>query len=182
MDEFKCGICGKEMRSGYNENMIHYIDGDEQHTLISNVMVIHKECHSKINNQPVISISKQFSFAAAHKLPRYKGKCHNLHGHEWILEVYIKQNVNSDTSMVIDFKVLKEIVEKHIISLLDHNYINDIIDEPTAENILIWIWDILMSNNLKGINKIKLWESPGNCAEIDLDSMCHFYKERTDKK
>lgn len=107
---------------------------------------------------PKIIVSKSFEFSAAHKLPNYDGKCKNLHGHTFSLEVAVAGEIDEKTGMVIDFKNIKEIVNVEVIASLDHSFINDIIDNPTAENIIIWIWTRL-SNKLK-LFHLKLYESP----------------------
>jgi len=119
-------------------------------------------------NDMTMTISKQFTFAAAHKLPNYNGLCNNLHGHEWKLEVGIKNVIDESTGMVLDFKILKQIVKETIIDELDHAYINDIIYNPTAENILVWIENKLMVTHQLNecLSYLKLWETPDSCAEL----------------
>jgi 6-pyruvoyltetrahydropterin/6-carboxytetrahydropterin synthase len=70
---------------------------------------------------------------------------------------------NDDEGMVIDFVVLKKIVKENVLNILDHSYLNDIIEQPSAENIAEWIWEKL-DEKLKGNNyflyEIKLYETP----------------------
>lgn len=103
-------------------------------------------------------ITKKFSFDSAHKLINYKGKCRFLHGHTYLLNVTLKGNVDQKTGMVFDFSTIKMIVEKKVLSVLDHSYINDIIKQPTAENMAVWIWKHLEKD--LPIYKIELWETP----------------------
>ena len=86
-----------------------------------------------------MSLTKTFTFAAAHKLPNYQGLCRNLHGHEWRLDITVEGEVNKQTGMVVDFVHFKGIVDHEIIHKLDHTYLNDLIPYPTAELILNWI-------------------------------------------
>lgn len=114
-------------------------------------------------------VSKKFSFAAAHFLPGYKGKCANMHGHTWEVEVTVEGPVDPETGMVIDFVALKELVEP-LIERLDHKLLNDIagLEMPTAENIALWFrnqWYFEPS----GLKSIKVWESPTSCAEVLCD-------------
>jgi len=81
-------------------------------------------------------------FDAAHYLPGYEGKCVNMHGHTWHVEVEIAGPVDHSTGMVIDFVKLKEAVNETI-ERLDHKLLNDIIINPTCENVAAWIWDRL---------------------------------------
>jgi 6-pyruvoyltetrahydropterin/6-carboxytetrahydropterin synthase len=103
-------------------------------------------------------ITKKFSFDSAHKLINYKGKCQFLHGHTYLLNVTLKGNVDKKSGMVFDFSAIKMIVEKKVLDILDHSYINDIIKQPTAENMAVWIWEHLEKD--LPIYKIELWETP----------------------
>lgn len=106
-------------------------------------------------------ISKLFSFEAAHKLENYNGKCRNLHGHSYKMEISVHGKVN-ENGMVIDFHELKKAVKDNILDILDHSYLNEIIENPTAENISIWIWGKL--NDKLNLREIKLWETDDSCA------------------
>lgn len=170
-------------RCNSNENInIHHIDEDHNNILISNMESLCVPCHGEFHfdsrKQPFVTITKIMSFASAHKLPHYIGKCENWHGHEWIIEVSIRKRIDPATMMVIDFKELKEIIKKYIIDIFDHNTINDTIEIPTAENILIWCWEQLMFEaHLKGIEKIKLWESSDSFASITKEDMLTMFKQ-----
>ena len=93
-----------------------------------------------------MEIFKEFSFEAAHRLPNVPEghKCARLHGHSFHITVYVADNVGEKTGWVMDFADLKAQL-KPIINQLDHYYLNDIegLDNPTSENIAIWIWDRL---------------------------------------
>lgn len=101
-------------------------------------------------------ITKIFNFESAHKLENYNGKCANLHGHSYTLHVSVLGNVSSD-GFVLDFGDIKKIVDEIIISKLDHNYLNEIIKQPTAENILLWVWSQL--KNKLNLYELKLYET-----------------------
>ncbi|HOJ93135.1 MAG TPA: 6-carboxytetrahydropterin synthase QueD [Dictyoglomaceae bacterium] len=111
-------------------------------------------------------IIKEFNFDAAHNLIRYKGKCERLHGHTYKLVVIVEGSPDEE-GMVIDFLELKKIVEENVLNFLDHSYINDIIKQPTAENIAIWVWNQL-KDKLKRENcslyEVQIWESPESGA------------------
>lgn len=98
----------------------------------------------------MISVCKSFSFAASHLLPKHEGKCANLHGHNFELEVMVTlkedyANLNpAEEGMVIDFNALSKIVEENIINGLDHSHLNDYFLNPTAENIISWMWQVLL--------------------------------------
>ncbi|PNX49224.1 MAG: 6-carboxytetrahydropterin synthase QueD [Thermoplasmata archaeon M11B2D] len=110
-------------------------------------------------------LCREFYFDAAHYIPKYKGKCENLHGHTYKLEVVIEGGIQED-GMVVDFVQMKEIVETAVIEKLDHQSLNERFDNPTAEHILEWI-----STQLKGklpLFSLRLWEGQGKWVEIHL--------------
>jgi len=107
-------------------------------------------------------LTRKFKFDASHTLDWHQGKCKNLHGHTFNLEIQVNGPLN-ENSVVIDFIELKQIVTQHILDKLDHSHLNDTIQNPTAENTAIWIW-----NNLKPhlpiLSQIKLCESQDSCV------------------
>lgn len=113
-----------------------------------------------------MKIAKEFTFDSAHRLPGYKGSCANLHGHTYKLRIYIKGPI-SKNGMVMDFSKLKKIVKKEVLDKLDHAYLNKIIKQPTAENILVWVWKKLapkLNKNKILLTKLILWETPTSFA------------------
>ena len=109
-----------------------------------------------------LTVSKTFRFEAAHKLIGYDGDCANLHGHSYVLEIQVKGEVD-EQGFVMDFKELKKSVQYNVIALLDHVYLNDIIKNPTAENIVIWIVRKLQQDLT--IYKVRLWETVDSYCE-----------------
>jgi len=87
-------------------------------------------------------VCKTFSFAAAHFLTKYHGKCERLHGHNYRLSVAVSGPIG-ENGMVVDFVLLKKLVAEKIIDHLDHFCLNDFFENPTAENLAKWIWDEL---------------------------------------
>ena len=82
----------------------------------------------------------------------------------------------------MDFSDLKKIVKKHVISKLDHSYLNDTLSNPTAENLLVWIWNQLMFKGLlKGLYSIDLWESKDSVATITHKDMLSIFENENDK-
>lgn len=113
------------------------------------------------------SVCKMFSFDAAHYLPNYVGKCHNLHGHTWNLEVEVTGSLFEDgpsKGMVIDFIELKSTVNELVIDVLDHTLLNDTVENPTCENLLDWIWSAL--SGIYVLERLRLYETPDSFAEI----------------
>lgn len=76
----------------------------------------------------MIYITKIFHFEAAHALVGYDGKCRNIHGHSYELQVTVKgepvdEPGNPKNGMVIDFHDLKRIVNEEVVERLDHSFI-----------------------------------------------------------
>jgi 6-pyruvoyltetrahydropterin/6-carboxytetrahydropterin synthase len=111
----------------------------------------------------VMLVTKKFSFDSAHKLLNYQGKCQFLHGHTYFLYVTAKGQIDKKTGLAIDFKIIKELVEKKVLAVLDHQYLNKVIKQPTAENIAIWIWGRLEKE--LNLFKIEIWETPDSYVE-----------------
>lgn len=103
-------------------------------------------------------ISKKLEIAGAHNLKLdYESKCENLHGHNWIVIIYCKNETLNQNGMIIDFKHIKN----KISDKLDHQYLNDIVDfNPTAENMAKWICDEIGDI----CYKVSVQESEGNIA------------------
>ncbi len=106
-------------------------------------------------------VTKEFRFEAAHRLPGYKGDCSKLHGHSYRLEAAVSGKAKD--GMVIDFMELSRIVKEKVVSVLDHSYLNDVIENPTCENIVKWIWDRLKGD--LNLHLLRLWETE-TCSVI----------------
>jgi len=102
-------------------------------------------------------------FAASHSLRDYEGKCKNLHGHTWHVDVVVFGPAVNKTGMLIDFKEIKRSLYD-ILDTLDHAHLNEIAYfkkvNPTSENIAKYIFDRL-TPGLQGIKvrKVTVWES-----------------------
>jgi 6-pyruvoyltetrahydropterin/6-carboxytetrahydropterin synthase len=105
----------------------------------------------------------EFSFAAAHRLPRYEGPCFRLHGHNYRFQVSVEGDVDARTGMIADFGVIKDVVNEEVLVRADHRNLNDVLENPTAENIARWIWEVL-APRLPGLCEVRLWEIPGCCV------------------
>ena len=113
-----------------------------------------------------MQIRKQFAFEAAHVLPHHDGKCSRLHGHSYRLDVTVRGPLQSEgpaTGMVVDFDALSRIVRSTVIDALDHRYLNDAIENPTCENVLVWIWRRLDAQ-VPELAELTLWETATACA------------------
>jgi 6-pyruvoyltetrahydropterin/6-carboxytetrahydropterin synthase len=116
-----------------------------------------------------LSVTK--SFASAHCLRKYKGRCENLHGHNWkIRAAFCGTELNSQ-GMLIDFIDIKKHLDE-IISCLDHKFLNEIVPfdkiNPTAENIASFILEqikLIETENAKAC-EVEVWESESSSATI----------------
>ncbi|SDJ13183.1 MULTISPECIES: 6-carboxytetrahydropterin synthase QueD [Ferrimonas] len=91
-------------------------------------------------------IYKEFHFEAAHHLPNVPEghKCGRLHGHSFLVRIYISGEVDAHTGWIMDFGDLKAAF-KPIYDRLDHYYLNEIpgLENPTSEVLARWIWNEL---------------------------------------
>ena len=127
-----------------------------------------------------VTVSRKAHFNAAHRLHvedwsedknnEVFGKCcnPNYHGHNYELIVDVTGDVDQTTGIVIDLKVLKDFIRDEIEDVLDHKNLNLDIPYfkkviPTAENICIFIWDIMREkiSNDKDVS-VTLYETPRN--------------------
>lgn len=67
--------------------------------------------------------------------------------------------------MIEDFDRIKRIVREHVVDILDHRTLNDLIENPTAEQIIMWIWRTL-DQHLNGLDELTLWETATSCAVL----------------
>lgn len=130
-------------------------------------------------------IGKRFRFDAAHRLPLHEGKCSRPHGHSYILEVEIegpvKQEKCSSQGMIIDYAVLKAIVERQIMSVFDHQDLNQAVKalgtfkaDPEEENVttaerLVLLCVAALTEELEkcgaGLTRVCLQETQDTWAE-----------------
>ncbi len=136
-----------------------------------------------------MKIAKDFRWEMAHRLQCHKGKCYNLHGHSYRMQVEFEGNINSNTGMVLDYFDVKDIVAP-LVNRLDHTVIiwnkdTKLIEkiseldsasvivpfETTAENLVRYFLEkILLANLPKEIRKIKVrvCETENTYAEDEI--------------
>ena len=71
--------------------------------------------------------------------------------------------VDPRTGMIADFGDVKRIVQEHVLARVDHRDLNDVLENPTAENIARWIWEVL-EPRLPGLAEIRLYEIQDSCV------------------
>ena len=115
----------------------------------------------------MFEVSVDQSFAAAHNLRDYKGKCENLHGHNYKVRVTLSGKELDSTGLLYDFVNLKQAMH-NVIRSLDHVYLNEFppFDKlnPSAENIAKYIYDEMARQlpkaaNGAAVSSITVWES-----------------------
>jgi 6-pyruvoyltetrahydropterin/6-carboxytetrahydropterin synthase len=100
-------------------------------------------------------------FSAAHYLKNYHGKCEELHGHNYVVEVTIRSDKLKTPGMVADFVAVKKALRR---VLPDHKLLNDVMKvSPTAEHIAKFIFDALPKRYR--VCRVRVWESNDCCAE-----------------
>ena len=126
------------------------------------------------------TLTKRFHFNGAHKMyndalsaknnAQLFGLCQNIHGHNYTLDVSVDGTINSKTQCIVNLEMLKNIVNKEIILVLDHQYLNEVLSKIakikglpiTLENLSSWIWKVLCKELKKekiNLSNIRLWES-----------------------
>jgi 6-pyruvoyltetrahydropterin/6-carboxytetrahydropterin synthase len=129
-----------------------------------------------------VLVSRRESFNAAHQLRdpelseaenrRLYGKCANLHGHNYVLEVVVRGEIDQTTGYVLDLKELSNVISKRIVEDVDHRNLNTDVPwlegvNPTAENLALAFWERLRSGVPTGsLWSVRLWETDKNWAEV----------------
>lgn len=95
-----------------------------------------------------------------------------MHGHSYRLEVALEGPLHAEgpkRGMVEDFDALQRLVDDDVIAALDHRTLNDLIENPTAEEIVLWVWRRL-EGKLASLDELVLWETSTACAVLRRDS------------
>lgn len=123
-----------------------------------------------------VYITKRFGFEACHHLVNYDGKCANVHGHSYKLEVTVSKYIDTQCTeyatdlMVLDFKRLKDIVNREVIDKFDHSDLNVAFENPTAEAMCVSFYNSIKVSLLRYVGNVhlesvKLWETEDSYAE-----------------
>jgi 6-pyruvoyltetrahydropterin/6-carboxytetrahydropterin synthase len=131
--------------------------------------------------RPVLRVCRRESFDAAHQLcdPRLSveenralyGKCVNLHGHRYQLEVIVAGDLDDASGYVVDLKQLADLIKAEIIQHVDHHNLNTDVAWlegriPTAENLAMVFFERLRPHITHGtLHTVRVWETEKNWAE-----------------
>jgi len=129
-----------------------------------------------------VLVGRRETFNAAHQLydpglsddenRRLFGKCTNLHGHNYVLEVVVAGEVDQASGYVLDLKVLSDIMNGQVIRDVDHRNLNTDVPWlsgriPTAENLAVTFWERLQPELPEGLlRSVRVWETDKNWAEV----------------
>ena len=116
----------------------------------------------------MFEICVEHTFAAGHALRNYHGKCENVHGHNYRVQVALEGLELDENGLLFDFAELKQRL-RAATEYLDHNFINDLkpFDEinPSAENIAKFFYDELRKDlKSASLSFVKVWETDTSCA------------------
>jgi 6-pyruvoyltetrahydropterin/6-carboxytetrahydropterin synthase len=108
-----------------------------------------------------MEIFKEFRVEAAHRLPNVPEghKCARLHGHSFLIGVYVEGEVQATSGWVRDFADIGAAM-RDVHEQLDHHYLNDIagLENPTSEMLATWVWRRL-EPRLPGLSRIVIHET-----------------------
>jgi 6-pyruvoyltetrahydropterin/6-carboxytetrahydropterin synthase len=133
-----------------------------------------------------VLVGRRESFNAAHQLcdpglsdeenRRLFGKCVNLHGHNYVLEVVVAGEVDQASGYVLDLKLLSDVMRRQIITDVDHCNLNTDVPWlkgliPTAENLALSFWERLRLELPEGLlRSVRVWETDKNWAEVSAQA------------
>ena len=114
----------------------------------------------------MFEVAVEHTFAAGHALRNYRGKCENVHGHNYRVQVVVRGDKLDETGMLADFVAIKKLL-RDISEPLDHVFLNDIQPfdtvNPTSENMALYICEKmqegLSTSNGAAVAEVKVWET-----------------------
>ena len=128
---------------------------------------------------PKASITKKLVFDSAHFITDHDGKCKNLHGGRYDIEITIKDRIDPTTGFVIDYSLIKNITKDLIINKFDHKTLNLTCPElswrSSTEFLSIFIWEELIEY-MPNLKKIKIYETETSYCEYEGTSLDNYIK------
>ena len=124
----------------------------------------------------IFEVMIERNFSSAHQLRGYKGKCENLHGHNYKIEIYARGRELNNIGLLVDFVELKEAADE-VVKYLDHRNINELepfIEElnPSAENLARYILErvrLRVGDGRAEVYKVRCFETPTSVATYQID-------------
>src|SRR5690242_20769387 len=119
----------------------------------------------------MFEVSVERTFAAGHALRNYQGKCENVHGHNYRVQITVQGEQLDANGLLVDFLELKRLTDE-VIEYLDHRFINDLVPfdilNPSAENIAKYFYDRVSTGLAQEIptriSAVKIWETDTSSA------------------
>ena len=116
------------------------------------------------------------NFSSAHQLRGYKGKCENLHGHNYKIEIYARGRELNNIGLLVDFVELKKAADD-LVTYLDHKNLNELEpfvteQNPSAENLARFILERLavrLDDDRVKIYKVRCFETPTSVATYQVE-------------
>jgi 6-pyruvoyltetrahydropterin/6-carboxytetrahydropterin synthase len=113
----------------------------------------------------MFEVSVDHTFAAGHALRDYKGKCENVHGHNYKVRVTVAGDQLDSTGLLVDFVDLRAAITG-VVDRLDHQFLNDLIPfnqlNPSAENLAKYFFDEIsarLRDRKLSIQAVTVWET-----------------------
>ena len=130
-----------------------------------------------------VGIYKEVQIDASHRLLHYQGKCANLHGHRWKVEVWVEGEPDAKTNILIDYNLIKQAVAKYdhqiilnqddpmVSAIKQYQHVITTPGDPTSELLALIIrndlYEICRTQGIDAaIPRIRVWESPNSYAEL----------------
>lgn len=112
-----------------------------------------------------MQITKEFTFDAAHHLPNVPAghQCARMHGHTYRIEIELTGPNDPEMGWVRDFADVKVAWRPLDKEVFDHRVLNDTLENPTAENLALFIFDSLL-DALPELSRVTVWETPTSSA------------------
>ncbi len=124
----------------------------------------------------IFEVMIERNFSSAHQLRGYKGKCENLHGHNYKIEIYARGSELNNIGLLVDFVELKAAADE-IVQYLDHRNINELPPfdrelNPSAENLARYILERVaarVGDERVEVYKVRCYETPTSVATYQVD-------------
>jgi len=119
----------------------------------------------------MFEVSVEDTFAAGHALRNYKGKCENVHGHNYRVQVTLSGPELDSIGLLVDFVAVKKLMHT-VVDRLDHQFLNDLAPfdalNPSAENMAKYFYDEIagglgQSTPVK-LAQVRIWETDTSSA------------------